>query len=73
MKRFSLWIVAIIATTPLYAQNGIEGVLAEIEANNTTLKALKKSAEAQKRENHVENVLADPEVGYNRLWARREP
>ena len=68
MKRFSLWIVAIIATTPLYAQNGIEGVLAEIEANNTTLKALKKSAEAQKRENHAENALADPEVGYNRLW-----
>ena len=68
MKRISLWIVAIIATTPLYAQNGIEGVLAEIEANNTTLKALKKSAEAQKRENHAENALADPEVGYNRLW-----
>ena len=68
MKRFSLWIVAIIATTPLYAQNGIEGVLAEIEANNTTLKALKKSAEAQKRANHAENALADPEVGYNRLW-----
>ena len=68
MKKIALCIVALIATAPLHAQNGIDGALAEIETNNTTLKALQKSAEAQKRANHAENALADPEVGYNRLW-----
>lgn len=68
MNRIALCIVALIATVPLKAQSDINGALAEIEANNTTLKALQKSAEAQKRANHAENALADPEVGYNRLW-----
>ena len=68
MNRIALCIVALIATAPLKAQSDINGALAEIEANNTTLKALQKSAEAQKRANHAENALADPEVGYNRLW-----
>ena len=68
MKRIALCIVAMIATAPLHAQNGIDGALAEIEANNSTLKALRKSADAQKTANHAENALSDPEVGYNRLW-----
>ena len=42
--------------------------MAEIEAHNTTLKAMAKSVEAQKRANHADNALADPEVGVNKLW-----
>ena len=68
MNRIVFCFVAFIATAPTFAQSGIDGALAEIEANNTTLKALRKSADAQKKANHVENTLADPEIGYNRLW-----
>lgn len=68
MNRIVFCFVVFIATAPTFAQSGIDGALAEIEANNTTLKALRKSADAQKKANHVENTLADPEVGYNRLW-----
>ena len=68
MNRGIVLFVAILATSTLFAQNGIEKALAEIEANNTTLKAMQKTVEAQKRANHADNALADPEVGINRLW-----
>ena len=68
MNRGIVLSVAILATSTLFAQNGIEKALAEIEANNTTLKAMQKTVEAQKRANHADNALADPEVGVNRLW-----
>ena len=60
MNRGIVLSVAILATSTLFAQNGIEKALAEIEANNTTLKAMQKTVEAQKRANHADNALADP-------------
>lgn len=68
MNRGTVFFVAIMTTSTLFAQNGIERAMAEIEAHNTTLKAMVKSVDAQKRANHADNALADPEVGVNKLW-----
>ena len=57
MNRGIVLSVAILATSTLFAQNGIEKALAEIEANNTTLKAMQKTVEAQKRANHADNAI----------------
>ncbi|WP_298648898.1 TolC family protein [uncultured Proteiniphilum sp.] len=62
----SLWIV--LANISLIAQNSIHTVLASIEENNTTLKSLRESAEAQKLENKTGIYLENPEVGFNYLW-----
>jgi outer membrane protein TolC len=53
---------------PLFAQNNINTVLTLIEENNTTLKSLRESAEAQKLENKTGITLSNPEVGFNYLW-----
>jgi outer membrane protein TolC len=53
---------------PLNAQTNINSVLASIEENNTTLKSLRESAEAQKSENKTGIYLNNPEVGFDYLW-----
>jgi outer membrane protein TolC len=58
----ALWVA------PLAAQSGIPAALALIEENNTTLKALRESAEAQKLENRTGIYLSNPEVGFSYLW-----
>ena len=67
MNRGTVLFLAMMAGSTLFAQNGIEKALAEIEVNNTTLKAMQKSVEAQKKANHADNTLADPELVVNRL------
>jgi outer membrane protein TolC len=52
----------------LGAQNTIDTVLAEIEKNNTTLAALKKSAEAETLGNKTGIFIPNPEVEFNYLW-----
>lgn len=46
--------------------------LREVEQNNTTLKALRAEAEARKLDNRTGITLADPEVGYKRMWEGAE-
>ncbi len=53
MKKIIVSIMAILATTSLFAQNNMKEVLATIEQNNTTLKALRETADAQKLENRT--------------------
>ncbi|RNC64888.1 TolC family protein [Proteiniphilum sp. X52] len=62
----TLWILFTGIT--LNAQTTINSVLASIEENNTTLKALRESVEAQKLENKTGIYLENPEVGFNYLW-----
>jgi outer membrane protein TolC len=50
------------------AQRGVDAVLKDIEANNTTLSALREQAEARKLENRTGIYLAGPEISYARLW-----
>ena len=49
-----------------------EAILDSIEANNTTLIALRAEAEARKLDNRTGITLADPEVGYKHMWEGAE-
>lgn len=69
MKKTLLAIATLACTMALRAQtDGIASVLQAIEKNNTTLQALRQTAEAQRLENHTGLTLADPEIGYNYAW-----
>ena len=68
MKKIIVSIMAILVTSSLFAQNKISDVLATIEQNNTTLKALRETSDAQKLENRTGIYLSDPEIGFNYLW-----
>ncbi len=68
MKTIIITMLAIFATVTLSAQNNIDPVLSSIEENNTTLKALREQAEADKLQNKTGIFLDDPEVGFNYLW-----
>jgi outer membrane protein TolC len=68
MRTIIISLTAILATGSLFAQNNVNTILASIEENNTTLKALRESVEAQKLENLTGIYLSDPEIGFNYLW-----
>ena len=68
MKAIFISILAILATTPLWAQKGMSDVLRAIEENNTTLKALRESTEAEKLNNRTGIFLSNPEVEVGYLW-----
>jgi outer membrane protein TolC len=50
------------------AQTGYEAVLQQIEANSTTLSALRQQIEAQKLGNRTSIYMANPEVEFHYLW-----
>jgi outer membrane protein TolC len=52
----------------LMAQDIIENVVKEIEINNTSLVALRKSVDAQKIGNKTGIFLQNPDVAFNYLW-----
>jgi outer membrane protein TolC len=58
------------ASASLCAQNNIDTILRNIEKNNTQLKALRETAEAQKLGNKTGIYLDNPEVGFNYLWGK---
>lgn len=68
MKKIILTLITIVATSSLFAQNSIDELLNTIEQNNTTLKALRESADAQKLGQRTGLFLPDPEIGFNYLW-----
>lgn len=70
MKIFIISTLIILANISLFARNNIHTVLVSIEENNTTLKSLRESVEAQKLENRTGITLSDPEMGFNYLWGR---
>ncbi|MDR0574186.1 MAG: TolC family protein [Tannerella sp.] len=70
MKTIVITILAILAGIPLSAQNNVGTVLTTIEENNTTLKALRKTADAQKLGNKTGIYLSNPEAGFNYLWGK---
>lgn len=45
-----------------------ESMLREIERNNTTLEALRQTADAEKIGNRTGILLSDPEIGFSYLW-----
>ncbi|MDR1779684.1 MAG: TolC family protein [Tannerella sp.] len=68
MKKIYILFAALTLALPLMAQDEISRALAAVEANNTTLKALREGVEAQKLENRTGIYLENPEVGFNYLW-----
>lgn len=56
----------------LHEVNAAVSVLESIEANNTTLIALRTEAEAHKLQNRTDITLPDPEIGYKRMWEGAE-
>lgn len=60
--------MAVFASISLNAQNNVDTALKAIEENNTTLKALKVSSEAQKLGNKTGLTPQNPEVEFNYLW-----
>lgn len=55
-------------STNLWAQNPIDKILNQIEKNNTTLSALRKSVDAEKIGNKTGIYLSNPEVEFAYLW-----
>lgn len=68
MKRIILIISISAFSFPLFAQNTVDQVLTEVEKNNTTLVALRKSVDAEKIGNKTSIYLQNPEVAFNYLW-----
>ena len=68
MKRINLIIIALCATMNIQAQRTMSDMLNEIEQNNSTLKALRQQADADKREAGTGLGPGDLEIGLNRLW-----
>lgn len=55
-------------STNLWAQNPIDKILKQVEKNNTTLSALRKSVDAEKIGNKTGIYLSNPEVEFAYLW-----
>ncbi|OQX78265.1 MAG: hypothetical protein B6D61_05990 [Bacteroidetes bacterium 4484_249] len=69
MKKIMIVVISLIGFNPnLSSQSSIENVLIEIEKNNTTLAALRKSAEAEKIGNKTGIYLQNPEMEFHYLW-----
>ncbi|MDR0386156.1 MAG: TolC family protein [Prevotellaceae bacterium] len=67
MKKF-LIIIAVTASSSIFAQNSIDNALISVERNNTALKAIREDIEAQKIENKTGIYLPNPELEFNYLW-----
>ena len=68
MKKAIIFNILLVMFFSLRAQNNMDSVLSEIEKNNTTLAALKKSAEAETLGNKTGIFIPNPEVEFNYLW-----
>lgn len=68
MTRLIISVLFIYVTIAAQAQSGYETVLQQIEANNTTLAALRQQTEAQKLGNRTGLAPANPEVEFSYLW-----
>ncbi|WP_313380488.1 TolC family protein [Proteiniphilum saccharofermentans] len=70
MKKLIISILLISVGLVATAQSGYDDILQQIEANNTTLSALRDQMEAQKIGNRTGIFLANPEVEFNYLWGK---
>ena len=68
MIRLIISVLALAAACSLHADNDLQKVLMMIEENNSTLKALRTTSDAQKLENRTGINLSDPELGFGYTW-----
>ena len=67
MKRI-IYILLFLLTINMQAQDSFDSIIREIETNNTTLKAYKEKANADKIGNKTGINMANPEVEFGYLW-----
>lgn len=72
MKTILISFMTLLLASTLSAQKQMGEVLQTIEANNTTLKALRETTNAEKLNNRTGIFLDNPEVGFNYLWGKPE-
>jgi outer membrane protein TolC len=68
MKRAIIISAIMVLGFNLFAQNTIDTVLTEVEKNNTTLSAYRKSVDADKIGNKAGLLPKNPEAEFNYLW-----
>jgi outer membrane protein TolC len=68
MKKAILITAIVVSGFNLFAQNTVDNVLTEVEKNNTTLSAYRKSIDAEKIGNKTGLTPQNPEVEFNYLW-----
>lgn len=68
MKRIGILCACLALAAGMHAQNSIDAILRQIEANNKQLQANAQTVQAQKLENRASNNLADPTLSYAHLW-----
>ncbi|MBK6966325.1 MAG: TolC family protein [Bacteroidales bacterium] len=67
-KYLKIYTLLFMLPVSLTAQITVDSVLSDIERNNTTLSALRKSVEAEKLGNRTGIYLQNPEAGFSYLW-----
>lgn len=70
MRTILSFILSLTLPLSICAQSDIDRVLKVIEQNNTTLKSLRETAEADKLANKTEIYLSNPEVEYGHHWGK---
>jgi len=68
MKHIILFTAMLVLSINIFSQNSMDKILSEIEKNNTTLSAIRKSTEAEKTGNKTGIYLQNPELAFNYLW-----
>lgn len=68
MKQIIIFAALLVFYSHLFAQNSVENILVEIEKNNTTLMALRKSIDVEQIGNKTGIYLSNPEAEFNYLW-----
>lgn len=68
MKRIGILCACLALAAGMHAQNSIDAILQQVEANNRQLQANAQTVRAQKLENRASNNLADPTLSYAHLW-----
>ena len=69
-KIFLIGIIFFLKFGLIVSQNNINDVFQSIEENNSTLIALRKTADAQMLENKTGIYLSNPEVEFGYLWGK---
>ena len=73
MKKTVTIFLAMLVVVPSIASRNIKEVLDSVAKHNTTLKALRATAQAQRLENLEDIFLPGIEVGFNYLWGNPSP
>ncbi len=69
MKKTILILVCLLALcSDLIPQASIDKILTEVEKNNTTIFAFRKTIDARKTGNKTDIYLQNPEIGFSYLW-----